>query len=157
MKFQGFLSRTSRFVLCLTASYALPLYAAPETHAASVTRAALDPSLAPPGPRAAETPGAVGGHLPGQYVELPAPKQPMPLRCVTASRIQPVEVLRTVPRQLTAIPCHHDAHLRLHGSITSTRSPMIERRPVVSRSIYNRVCLRTVGHDPAADHPDRSD
>ena len=45
MKFQGFLSRTSRFVLCLTASYALPLYAAPETHTASVTRAALDPSL----------------------------------------------------------------------------------------------------------------
>src|SRR6202035_4994800 len=41
MKFQGFLSRTSRFVLCLTASYALPLYAAPQT----VTRAALDPSL----------------------------------------------------------------------------------------------------------------
>jgi hypothetical protein len=39
MKFQGFLGRTSRFVLCLTASYALPLYAA------SVTRAALDPSL----------------------------------------------------------------------------------------------------------------
>src|ERR1700749_2371998 len=39
MKFQGFLSRTSRFVLCLTASYALSLYAA------SVTRAALDPSL----------------------------------------------------------------------------------------------------------------
>jgi len=45
MKFQGFLSRTSRFVLCLTASYALPLYAAPKTHTASVTRAALDPSL----------------------------------------------------------------------------------------------------------------
>src|ERR1700687_67340 len=45
MKFQGFLSRTSRFVLCLTASYALPLYAAPETHTPSVTRAALDPSL----------------------------------------------------------------------------------------------------------------
>src|ERR1700757_3842295 len=43
MKFQGFLSRTSRFVLCLTASYALPLYAAPQT--GSVTRAALDPSL----------------------------------------------------------------------------------------------------------------
>src|SRR5580692_5731234 len=45
MKIQGFLSRTSRFFLCLTASYALPLYAAPETHTASVTRAALDPSL----------------------------------------------------------------------------------------------------------------
>jgi hypothetical protein len=45
MKFQGFLSRTSRFVLCLTASYALPLYAAPKTNTASVTRAALDPSL----------------------------------------------------------------------------------------------------------------
>jgi hypothetical protein len=45
MKFQGFLSRTSRFVLCLTASYALPLYAAPQTDTASVTRAALDPSL----------------------------------------------------------------------------------------------------------------
>ncbi|WP_353072751.1 glycosyl hydrolase family 28-related protein [Tunturiibacter gelidoferens] len=43
MKFQGFLSRASRFVLCLTASYALPLYAAPQTP--SVTRAALDPSL----------------------------------------------------------------------------------------------------------------
>jgi hypothetical protein len=45
MKFQGFLSRTSRFVLCLTASYALPLHAAPRTHTTSVTRAALDPSL----------------------------------------------------------------------------------------------------------------
>ena len=45
MKFQGFLSRTSRFVLCLTVSYALPLYAASVTHTASVTRAALDPSL----------------------------------------------------------------------------------------------------------------
>jgi hypothetical protein len=45
MKFQGFLSRTSRFVLCLTASYALPLYAAPTPPTASVTRAALDPSL----------------------------------------------------------------------------------------------------------------
>lgn len=45
MKFQGFLSRTSRFVLCLTGSYALPLYAAPQTDTASVTRAALDPSL----------------------------------------------------------------------------------------------------------------
>src|SRR5260370_17755158 len=45
MKFQGFLSRTSRFVLCLTASYALPLYAAPQTQTPSVTRAALDPSL----------------------------------------------------------------------------------------------------------------
>ena len=45
MKFQGFLSRTSRFVLCLTASYALPLYAAPQNQTASVTRAALDPSL----------------------------------------------------------------------------------------------------------------
>src|ERR1700740_1426460 len=45
MKFQGFLSRTSRFVLCMTASYALPLYAASQTNTASVTRAALDPSL----------------------------------------------------------------------------------------------------------------
>src|ERR1700761_4344823 len=45
MKFQGFLSRTSGFVLCLTASYALPLYAAPKSPPASVTRAALDPSL----------------------------------------------------------------------------------------------------------------
>ena len=45
MKFQEFLSRTSRFVLCLTASYALPLYAAPRTDTASVTRAALDPSV----------------------------------------------------------------------------------------------------------------
>src|ERR1700747_826971 len=45
MKFQGFLSRTSCSVLCLTASCALPVYAAPETHTASVTRAALDPSL----------------------------------------------------------------------------------------------------------------
>ena len=45
MKFQGFLSRTSRFVLWLTVSYALPLYAASVTHTASVTRAALDPSL----------------------------------------------------------------------------------------------------------------
>lgn len=39
MKLQGFLSRTSRCVLCLIAAYALPL------SAASVTRAALDPSL----------------------------------------------------------------------------------------------------------------
>ena len=45
MKFQGFLSRTSGFVLCLTASYALPLNAAPKTRTAPVTRAALDPSL----------------------------------------------------------------------------------------------------------------
>jgi hypothetical protein len=45
MKFQGFLSRTSRFVLCLTASYALPLYAAHHSDTASVTRAALNPSL----------------------------------------------------------------------------------------------------------------
>ncbi|WP_433975988.1 glycosyl hydrolase family 28-related protein [Tunturiibacter lichenicola] len=45
MKFQGFLSRTSRFVLCLTASYALPLYAAHHGDTASVTRAALNPSL----------------------------------------------------------------------------------------------------------------
>src|ERR1700752_4406134 len=42
MKFQEFLSRTSRFVLCLTA---LPLYATAQTDTASVTRAALDPSL----------------------------------------------------------------------------------------------------------------
>jgi hypothetical protein len=45
MKFQRFLSRTSCFVLCLTASYALPLNAAPQSQSASVTRAALDPSL----------------------------------------------------------------------------------------------------------------
>ena len=45
MKFHGFLGRTSRFVLCLTASSALPLYAAPQTHTVPVTRAALDPSL----------------------------------------------------------------------------------------------------------------
>jgi hypothetical protein len=45
MKFQGFLSRTSRFVLCLIASYALPLYAAHHGDTASVTRAALNPSL----------------------------------------------------------------------------------------------------------------
>ena len=45
MKFKGFLSRASRFVLCLTASYAIPLYAAPKSTPVSVTRAALDPSL----------------------------------------------------------------------------------------------------------------
>src|SRR5258705_848320 len=45
MKFQGFLSRTSRFVLCLTASYALPLYGAPQTQPVPVPRGALDRSL----------------------------------------------------------------------------------------------------------------
>jgi hypothetical protein len=103
MKLQGFLSRTSRFVLCLTAAYALPLYAAPKTPTASVTRAALDPSLVDDrganthfveqeaenavtdgtiiGPsRAAYTlPAEASGRaavqlLPGQYVEFTLPK-----------------------------------------------------------------------------------
>lgn len=103
MKFQGFLSRTSRFVLCLTASYALPLYAAPETHTASVTRAALDPSLVDdrganahfveqeaenavtdgtiigPARTAYTLPAEASGRaavklLPGQYVEFTLPK-----------------------------------------------------------------------------------
>ena len=97
MKFQGFLSRTSRFVLCLTASYALPLYAA------SVTRAALDPSLVDdrganahfveqeaenavtngtiigPARTAYTLPAEASGRaavklLPGQYVEFTLPK-----------------------------------------------------------------------------------
>ena len=103
MKLQGFLSRTSRFVLCLTASYALPLYAAPQTNTASVTRAALDPSLVDdrganahfveqeaenavtdgtiigPGRTAYTLPAEASGRaavklLPGQYVEFTLPK-----------------------------------------------------------------------------------
>src|ERR1700732_741088 len=103
MKFQGFLSRTSRFVLCLTASYALPLYAAPQTDTASVTRAALDPSLVDdrganahfveqeaenavtdgtiigPARTAYTLPAEASGRAavklpPGQYVELPLPE-----------------------------------------------------------------------------------
>src|SRR4029077_14571061 len=103
MKFQGFLIRTSRFFLCLTASYPLPLYAAPETHAASVTRAALDPSLVDdrganahfveqeaenavtdgtiigPARTAYTLPAEASGRaavklLPGQYVEFTLPK-----------------------------------------------------------------------------------
>jgi len=103
MKFQGFLSRTSRFVLFLTASYALPLHAASETHATSVTRAALDPSLVDdrganahfveqeaenavtdgtiigPARTAYTLPAEASGRaavklLPGQYVEFTLPK-----------------------------------------------------------------------------------
>ena len=103
MKFQRFLSRTSRFVLCLTASYALPLYAAPKTHTASATRAALDPSLVDdrgakvhfveqeaenavtngtiigPARTAYTLPAEASGRaavklLPGQYVEFTLPK-----------------------------------------------------------------------------------
>ncbi len=103
MKFQGFLRRTSCFVLCLTASYALPLYAAPKTHTASVTRAALDPSLVDdrganaqfveqeaenavtngtiigPARTAYTLPAEASGRaavklLPGQYVEFTLPK-----------------------------------------------------------------------------------
>ena len=103
MKFQRFLSRTSRFVLCLTASYALPLNAAPKTHTAPVTRAALDPSLVDdrganthfveqeaenavtdgtiigPARTAYTLPAEASGRaavklLPGQYVEFTLPK-----------------------------------------------------------------------------------
>lgn len=103
MKSQGFLSRTSSFVLCLTASYALPLHAAPKTHTASVTRAALDPSLVDdrganahfveqeaesaatdgtiigPARTAYTLPAEASGRaavmlLPGQYVEFTLPK-----------------------------------------------------------------------------------
>ena len=103
MKFQGFLSLTSRFVLCLTASYALPLYAAPQFDTASVTRVALDPSLVDdrgakahfveqeaenavtdgtiigPARTAYTLPAEASGRaavklLPGQYVEFTLPK-----------------------------------------------------------------------------------
>ena len=103
MKFQGFLSRTSRFVLCMTASYALPFYAASQTNTASVTRAALDPSLVDdrganahfveqeaenavtngtiigPGRSAYTLPAEASGRaavklLPGQYVEFTLPQ-----------------------------------------------------------------------------------
>jgi hypothetical protein len=103
MRLQGFLSRTSRFVLCLTASYALPLYAAHQTNTASVTRVALDPSLVDdrganvqfveqeaenavtdgtiigPARTAYTLPAEASGRaavklLPGQYVEFTLPK-----------------------------------------------------------------------------------
>jgi hypothetical protein len=104
MRLQGFLSRTSRFVLCLTASYALPLYAAHQTTTASVTRVALDPSLVDdrganvqfveqeaenavtdgtiigPDRTAYTLPAEASGRaavklLPGQYVEFTLPKE----------------------------------------------------------------------------------
>jgi hypothetical protein len=103
MNFQRFLSRTSRFVLCLSASHALPLCATPQTDTASITRAALDPSLVDdrganthfveqeaenavtngtiigPARNAYTLPAEASGRaavklLPGQYVEFTLPK-----------------------------------------------------------------------------------
>jgi hypothetical protein len=103
MKFQEFLRRTSRLVVCLAASYALPLHAAPDTHTPSPTRAALDPSLVNgrganthfveqeaenavtdgtiigPGRTAYTLPAEASGRaavklLPGQYVEFTLPE-----------------------------------------------------------------------------------